>query len=178
MEDRQLSVLASGKGTLISHLCEPEQRGHNINEGLVIVPIIIAMSKRLNWMMKRGSAGTASTFYNYAHCQKQTFNFCIMNHSDLISVDLKWCLLFTSIYIYIKYLNLFIYFPCHMWFQRSNTWSWAEPGWDFLKALNTFCWETFFIEDILAWYFKKRAAYSTACNDSSVILKRVSMTFI
>lgn len=86
MEDRQLSVLASGKGTLISHLCEPEQRGHNINEGLVIVPIIIAMSKRLNWMMKRGAAGTASTFYNYAQCQKQTFNFCMMNHSDLISV--------------------------------------------------------------------------------------------
>lgn len=45
----QLSVLASGMGTLISYLCEPEQCGHNINEGLVNVPIIIAMSKRQNW---------------------------------------------------------------------------------------------------------------------------------
>lgn len=54
MGDGQLSVLASGKGTLIFYLCELEQCGHNINEGLVIVPIIIAMSKCQNWMMKRG----------------------------------------------------------------------------------------------------------------------------
>lgn len=33
----KLSVLPSGKGVLMSYLCEPEQYGH-INEGLVIVP--------------------------------------------------------------------------------------------------------------------------------------------
>lgn len=54
MGDGQLVVLASGKGTLISYLCEPEQHGHNINEGLVIVPIIIAMSKHQNWVTKKG----------------------------------------------------------------------------------------------------------------------------
>lgn len=54
MGDGQLSVLASGKGTSISYLCEPEQCGHNINEGLVIVPIIIAMSKHQNCVMKGG----------------------------------------------------------------------------------------------------------------------------
>lgn len=54
MRDGQLSVLASGKGALISYLCELEHCGQNINEGLVIVPIIIAMSERQNWVMKRG----------------------------------------------------------------------------------------------------------------------------
>lgn len=40
----KLSVLPSSKGVLISYRCEPEQYGH-INEGLVIVPMIIYMSK-------------------------------------------------------------------------------------------------------------------------------------
>lgn len=52
--DWQLSVLASGEGTSISYLCEPEQSRHNINEGLVIVPIITAMSQSQRWVMKTG----------------------------------------------------------------------------------------------------------------------------
>lgn len=40
----KLSVLPSGKGVLISYFCEPWQYGH-INEGLVIVPMIIYMLK-------------------------------------------------------------------------------------------------------------------------------------
>lgn len=52
--DWQLSVLASGEGTSISYLCEAEQSRHNINEGLVIVPIITAMSHSQRRVMKTG----------------------------------------------------------------------------------------------------------------------------
>lgn len=47
----KLSVLPSSKGVLISYLCEPEQYGH-INEGLVIVPMIIYKSK--HWDSEEG----------------------------------------------------------------------------------------------------------------------------
>lgn len=47
----KLSVLPSSKGVLISYLCEPEQYDH-INEGLVIVPMIIYMSK--HWDSEEG----------------------------------------------------------------------------------------------------------------------------
>lgn len=50
-EWKALSSLPSSKGVSISYLCEPEQYGH-INEGLVIVPMIIYMSK--HWDSEKG----------------------------------------------------------------------------------------------------------------------------
>lgn len=47
LEDGQMSALASGKGILISYLCEPEQYGCSFNKGLVIVPR--SQSTRTEW---------------------------------------------------------------------------------------------------------------------------------
>lgn len=79
----KLSVFPLGKGVLISYLCEPEQYVH-INEGLVIVPVFIHLSKHQDVVMKEpcipvvlafsgGSLGLLINSTVHCHASRATF---------------------------------------------------------------------------------------------------------
>lgn len=52
LETDSFQLPLQAEATLISFFSQLQQCGHDINEGLVIVPIIIAVSKCQKWMMK------------------------------------------------------------------------------------------------------------------------------
>lgn len=88
----KLSVLPLGKGVLISHLCEPEQYVH-INEGLVIVPMFVYLSKHQDVVTKNScipvvfafSGGSLGLLINSTvHCHVSCATFVGVQTSKII----------------------------------------------------------------------------------------------